>query len=385
MTEPHLYSQMFTQMRQWINLKDRRHLQGFSEAVSSILQAESGCPSHWLPYLSHRNCNARSHLQRLHDFLRNPAITAAQYYEPLVQHLLKAWVGQSMTLVLDTSIFWDQYCLIEVCLAWGGRSIVLAQSFLEHGSATVGFEAYRPVLETVLNLLPRDVDVFFLADRGFEHGELIRWLTRNQWNWAIRAKSDLLITLNNGVQQNVSQLLPQAGKAHLYPQVQVMGDIDCHLATAHWSEAQEAWAVVTNQPPSLQTFAHYGERFGGIEPHFKDYKSATFEITRSNIRDLEALSCLLMLIATAQLLAIQIGFSHVYLENLKRIDWHGKRGISFLQLGLRELKRLTYLGLKIPPLQPLPYSNPPPAYASQQKRLQLASRVEFSRVTVFTF
>ena len=126
----------------------------------------------------------------------------------------------------------------------------------------------------------------------------------------------MLITLNNGVQQNVSQLLPQSGKAHLYPQVQVMGGIDCHLATAHWSEAQEAWAVLTNQPPSLQTFAHYGERFGGIEPHFKDYKSVTFEITRSNIRDLEALSCLLMLIATAQLLAIQIGFSHVYLENL---------------------------------------------------------------------
>ena len=82
MTEPHLYSQMFTQMRQWINPTDRRHLQGFSEAVSRILQAESGCPSHLLPYLSHRNCNARNHLQRLHDFLQNPAITAARYYEP---------------------------------------------------------------------------------------------------------------------------------------------------------------------------------------------------------------------------------------------------------------------------------------------------------------
>ena len=98
MTEPHFYSQIFTQMRQWINPTDRRHLQGFSEAVSSILQAESGCPSHWLPYLSHCNCNARNHLQRLHDFLQNPAITAARYYEPLVQHILQAWAGQSMTL-----------------------------------------------------------------------------------------------------------------------------------------------------------------------------------------------------------------------------------------------------------------------------------------------
>lgn len=35
-------------MRQWISPIGRRHFQGFSEAVSSILQAESSYPSHWL-------------------------------------------------------------------------------------------------------------------------------------------------------------------------------------------------------------------------------------------------------------------------------------------------------------------------------------------------
>jgi hypothetical protein len=89
--------------------------------------------------------------------------------------------------------------------------------------------------------------------------------------------------------------------------VRILGDIDCHLATAHWPQAKEAWAVLARQPPSLQTFAEYGQRFGGIEPHFKDYKSATFDLTRSHIRDPQALGCLLMLIAAAQLFAIQIG------------------------------------------------------------------------------
>jgi cephalosporin hydroxylase len=37
-------------------------------------------------------------------------------------------------------MFWDTYCLIEVCVAWGGRSITLAQKVIEHGSPTVGFE-----------------------------------------------------------------------------------------------------------------------------------------------------------------------------------------------------------------------------------------------------
>jgi hypothetical protein len=100
---PQLYSQMLTQLRQWIRPTDQRHLQGFAEAVSGILQSESGCPSHWLPYLSHRDSSARSHLERLNYFLRNPEIDPATYYEPMLQHLLQAWAGQAMTLVLDTS------------------------------------------------------------------------------------------------------------------------------------------------------------------------------------------------------------------------------------------------------------------------------------------
>jgi hypothetical protein len=82
-----LYRQMLTQLRQWIRPMDQRHLQGFADAVSGILQSESGCQSHWLLYfLSHRDCSARSHLERLNYFLRNPEIDAATYYEPLLQH-----------------------------------------------------------------------------------------------------------------------------------------------------------------------------------------------------------------------------------------------------------------------------------------------------------
>lgn len=95
----------------------------YAEIVGAILQSQSGCLSHWLPYLSHRDCQARSHLERLSYFIHNRAIDAETFYAPVVRHLLQAWQGQAMTLVLDTSMLWDQYCLIEVTLAWGGRSL----------------------------------------------------------------------------------------------------------------------------------------------------------------------------------------------------------------------------------------------------------------------
>lgn len=384
MPVPLLHRQLQVQLSQWIHPKDQRHLQVFSENVAAILQAQSACLSHWLPYLSHRNCEARSHMERLNYFVHNPNINAETFYVPLLRQFLQAWEGTAMTLTLDTSVLWDQYCLIEVCLIWGGRSIPLGQTVLEHGSATVGYEDYRPVLENTLKLLPPGCQVMLLADRGFEHGAFIRWLRDRHWSWAIRAKSDLNITLSKGQTQAVADLLPPKEEAYLFRDVTILQDIKCHLATAHLAMAGEAWAVLTDVPPSLQTFEVYGQRFGGIEPHFKDYKSAAFELIRSHLRDAQALNCLLMLLATATLIAISLAIIVVSLGRRKALDWHSQRGLSFLQLGLREIKRLCYQRLPFPSLAILPRRSPPPASASRKKREYLETRIEFSRVTVFS-
>ncbi len=173
-----------------------------------------------------------------------------------------------------------------------------------------------------------------LADRGFEHGELNRWLQRNNWSWAIRVKCDLQVTLSTGMSWSVEQLLPPSEQAYLFQNVTVLGNIACHLATAKVPTANEAWALLSDRPPSLQTFALYGKRIGGIEPH--------------------------------------------------RLDWHAQRGLSFLQLGLRELQRLCYQGQPLPSLEAIPRQSPPAACASRRKREQLECRIEFSRVTTFS-
>lgn len=384
MSMPLLHTQLKTQLSQWITPQDKRHLDGFAENVAAILQSQSGCLSHWLTYLSHRSCQARSHLERLSYFVHNPKITSETFYAPLVRQFLNAWAGTSVILTLDTSVLWDQYCLIEVCFVWGGRSFPLAQQVMEHGSATVAYADYRAVLETTLTVLPPQCQVTLLADRGFEHGALIRWLRDHGWSWAIRAKSDLNVTLAKGKTASVATLLPPCDEAYLFRDVTVLGDIKCHLATANVSVAGEPWAVITDTPPSLQTFALYGKRFGGIEPHFKDYKSAAFQVTDSRLRDVQALSCLLMLLAAATVIAIAIAVVVVTQGRRAALDWHAQRGLSFLQLGLRELERLTYLRLPLPTLSVLPRSQPLPACASRKKQEYLDTRIEFSKVTVFS-
>jgi hypothetical protein len=181
-------------------------------------------------------------------------------------------------------------------------------------------------------------------------------------------KSDLKVTLANGHARSVAQLLPSSAQAYLYENMQVFDDIAAHLATAQRPDAKDHGAVLSDQPPSLQTFALYGQRFGGIEPHFKDYKSAAFGVQHSGLRDASALTCLFMLLDCATLIALMLGMMLVQAGHRSRLDWHGERGLSFLQLGLRQLARLCYERLPLPQLLPLPKSNPPSAYASQKKR-----------------
>ena len=385
MSTPLLYRQLHEQFSQFIRPRDRRHLVGFAENVAAILQAESGCLSHWLVYLSHRSCQARSHLERLSYFVHNPRITSETFYEPLLQKFLAAWEGLPVLLTLDTSLFWEEYCLIEVCLTWGGRSFPLAQKLLSHPSASVAYQDYLDVLETALRVLPPNCQPSLLADRGFEHRELVQWLERQDWLWALRAKSNLKITFAHGQAATVAEVLPSPEQAHLFQGVTVLTDITCNLATANLTLADEPWAVMTNTPVSLQTFAFYGQRFGGIEPHFKDYKSAAFELPRSRLRDAAALERLLMLLATATIIALSLAIGVVARGQRHSLDWHSQRGLSFLQLGLREVKRLCYQRLPLPPLSQLPRWNPPPACASLKKRRALDTRIEFAKVTVFSF
>ena len=142
--------------------------------------------------------------------------------------------------------------------------------------------------------------------------------------------------------------------------------------------------MLSDQPPSLQTFALYGERFGGIEPHFKDYKSAAFEVLQSGLREATVLTRLLMLLDTVYLIAVVLGMMLVQQGRRSQLDWHGQRGLSFLQLDLRECARLNYHHLALPILKRLSTANPPPACASKRKRKTLDTRIEFSKVVRFS-
>src|SRR5947207_13019495 len=109
-------------------------------------------------------------------------------YGPLLQQALAEWGEQALYVALDTSMLWNTYCLIRLSVIYRGRAVRLVWCVLEHGSAQVGFETYRELLDRAAVLLPRRCRVIFLAAVGFADTELSAHLGHRGWHWRRRIR-----------------------------------------------------------------------------------------------------------------------------------------------------------------------------------------------------
>ncbi len=217
----------------------------------------------WEPYVPSRATQAQSVERRWRRFLGNHRVRVSRMYVPLVLAALSGWSQHRLYLALDTTVLWNQYCMIHLSVVCCGRAVPLLWRVLEHGSATVAFKASQPLLRKAHWLLRQPPDVMLLADRGFANHELMGWLQASRWHYCLRLPWDVLLHGASKYPRSVGDLYPPLAEARLYRQVRLWADAvyRYNLVLATVQGAKEAWAVVTDEPPSLQTLWQYTLRF----------------------------------------------------------------------------------------------------------------------------
>jgi len=377
-----LYNQIFQQLRQYSQASDRRHLKVLAWMCTALLLGQSLTLSKWEPYVQSSAKQAQSYERRWRRFLENPAILIEKLYLPLVLAALSTWHGSRLYLALDTTILWDRYCMIHLSVCCCGRAVPLLWKVLEHDSATVAFSEYEVLLRKAHWVLRRHQDVMLLADRAFACHDLMDWLKGRPWHYALRLKSDVLIQAD--VHPNpvaVGKLAPPMNEAKCYKNVRLWADgIHCsNLVLATVDGAKDAWAVITDENPTIQTLYHYGVRFQ-LEELFLDSKSGVFQLEDSRVRSPEQLSRLYLIVAISLLFGTLNGMA-VQCAGLRRqVDPHWKRGISYLKIGLRYLQGVVHKGRSFLPLAPLFFKDPEPCFASRKAEQHYLDKIVFSRV-----
>ena len=170
-----LYGQLFGFMRQYSHAQDLRHLKALAWMVSALICSGQLSLPAWEPYVPSRATKAQSVERRWRRFLGNARVRVSHLYLPLVMAALSGWQQHRLYLALDTTVLWNRYCMIHLSVVCCGRAVPLLWRVLEHGSATVTFEEYRPLLRKARWLLRQHPDVMLLADRGFANHRLMEW------------------------------------------------------------------------------------------------------------------------------------------------------------------------------------------------------------------
>ena len=356
-----------------IRFHDLRAMTTFVWAIVGLLISNHINLSQWLLYRPGRT-NAASKQRQLARWLHNGHIESLSVYRPFVTRALAEWSGKTMYLALDTSQLWKCFVVVRLALVYRGRALPLGWTVLASGSATVALERYATMLQTVAALIPADSRVILLADRGFMDVQLLQLARDLGWHFRLRLKSSLWIYRATKGRRKVRALMPGPGKARFISCVWVtqqrFGPVHLALAHVQTRDGYEKWAILSDEPVTLETLDEYGLRFD-IEENFLDDKSAGFDMESSEIRDADALSRLCLILAVATFYLVSTGTAVVEMGKRHLVDTHWERGLSYFQIGWRWVKQAQHCGHKLLRFLWLsPFPDPEPAMASWKQFLE---------------
>jgi hypothetical protein len=307
--------------------------------VVGLIQAQCVQLPAWVPFVQGRARYAQSTQRRFRRWLGNRRIEVTPLYGPLIQQALQEWGKHTVYLALDTSLLWNQYCLIRLSVVYRGRAVPVVWEVIEHGSSSVSHEVYAALLDAVPPLLPAGVKVVFLADRGFADTKLLGQLQRLGWHFRIRMKATFTVMRPGQAICKVEDFALAPGRAlflhHVAITAEQLGPVS--LALARHSSTGEYWYIVSDEPTTVRTFAEYGRRFE-IEESFLDDKSNGFQLESSLVRDPDALTRLCLVVAVATLYLVAQGTQVVAAHKRRWVDPHWLRGNSYLRIGWQWVK-----------------------------------------------
>lgn len=349
--------------------------------VVALLHTGESNLTRWLPYFPCRGQFAQSKQRRISRWLNNPRINIHRLYKPLIQAALADWNDDCLYLCLDTSLFWEEYCLIRLAVVHRGRALPVAWRVLHHTSASVAFRDYQQLLADAAGCLPKGVKVVLLADRGFVHTDLMRALT-TQWRWhyRIRLKKDTWLKRDGYGWCQLHDFHFQWGQAVCLNNVRLHKEAKfgpVHIMVGRNSINGDFWAIVSDEPTNLQTFAQYALRFD-IEEGFLDDQSSGWNIQKSEIRSVCALSRLWFVLAVATLYVTAQGTEVVETGKRRWVDPHWFRGNSYFRIGWDWLKAAPINGWRL--IRRVVFhsrKDPQPAIASHKQHRERTYQLQF--------
>ena len=195
------------------------------------------------------------------------------------------------------------------------------------------------LMQRYLTLFPAASIRCLFADREFIGAEWMNFLNENNIPFAIRVRTDMTLTLEDGHTWSLATLLRRRRARTILkgyiggtaaPTRQAVRLVAKHLGKGEWL------IVATNRPDPGQALNDYRKRWG-IECLFGDTKTRGLNIEDTHITNPDKLASLIVVVMLAITWAYRCATQTMGMKAIPRKS-HGRRGKSWFRIGLDTLR-----------------------------------------------
>ncbi len=228
-----------------------------------------------------RGLNSKHATKQVDRLLSNPKINVDDILARWVPYIVGA--RNSIVVALDWTDFdADKQATIMLSLITDhGRATPLVWLTVDKDTLKDHRSLYEHrVLVRLAELLPADIKVCVVADRGFADQKLYRMLTEELcFDYVIRFRGNIAVTATNGETRTAAAWVRAGGRAHVLRAAAVTADryVVGTVVCVQDPDMKQAWCLATSSTDATakDLIGYYGRRWS-IECGFRDTKDLRF-------------------------------------------------------------------------------------------------------------
>ena len=288
-----------------------------------------------------RGIAAKHCVKQVDRLLSNAKLDVRRFFALWVPHVVGA--RKEVVVSVDwTSFAADGHEVLALSMATGhGRSTLLLWRTVEASELKGKRNGHEEaLLERLREVVPEDVKVTVLADRGFAGCGLFAFLERLGFGYVIRLRGNYLVTSADGETRKAADWVGPGGRART-----LRGAM---LTARRWKAAtvaclkdrgmKEPWCLVASEPRAARAMAALYARRWGIEASFRDVKNPRFGLglTETRVGRADRRDRLLLIGAMALSLLTLLGAAGERLgyDRLLKVNTSKKRQHSLFRQGV---------------------------------------------------
>lgn len=287
------------------------------------------------------------------DFLSQERV-----YQPFLKQALAGFHESCWHIVIDRTALWEGVDLATISLNYRKRAIPLVWTCVPYGGADEA--TYIQLLRRCVRLVPANVPVVFHGDTEFGHPAMIHTLREIGWDFMLAQPRHC------GFRASIHSLSVPLASLPVTP------THSCQLAQVELFAQKRLGGInilAFYQPPSTRSnkrkrnvnyiatslpltpgLRRLGRRRWGTEPFYRDYKSAGWQVTASELATAQRQEGLLILLALTYLWSVCIGRWLCKTGQRRQVDNQPIRHLSLFRIGWDWLIHQLRCALPAPPL-----------------------------------